>query len=84
MYKADSKQLLFNLETLQLLRIAPESGALAEMLKRRSSILGSQLSNRLSHLSQRLEPLLIIIVGLIIGSLVIILYLPIFNLGQII
>jgi type IV pilus assembly protein PilC len=31
-----------------------------------------------------LEPLLIIVVGLIIGSLVIILYLPIFNLGQIV
>ncbi len=82
--KADPKHLLFDLETLQLLRIASESGALAEMLQRRASILGSQLSNRLNTLSQSLEPLLIIIVGLIIGSLVIILYLPIFNLGQIV
>ncbi|MBU3540666.1 type II secretion system F family protein [Polynucleobacter sp. UB-Tiil-W10] len=82
--RADPKRLLFDLETLQLLRIASESGALAEMLQRRASILGSQLSNRLNTLSQSLEPLLIIIVGLIIGSLVIILYLPIFNLGQIV
>lgn len=82
--RADPKSLLFDLETLQLLRIASESGALAEMLQRRASILGSQLSNRLNTLSQSLEPLLIIIVGLIIGSLVIILYLPIFNLGQIV
>jgi type IV pilus assembly protein PilC len=82
--RADPRQLLFDIETLQLLRIASESGALAEMLQRRASILGSQLSNRLSTLSQSLEPLLIIIVGLIIGSLVIILYLPIFNLGQIV
>ena len=82
--KADPKHLLFDLETLQLLRIASESGALAEMLQRRASILGSQLSNRLNTLSQSLEPLLIIIVGFIIGSLVIILYLPIFNLGQIV
>lgn len=82
--KADPSRLLFDLETLQLLRIASESGALPEMLQRRASILGSQLSNRLNTLSQSLEPLLIIIVGLIIGSLVIILYLPIFNLGQIV
>jgi type IV pilus assembly protein PilC len=82
--RADPKHLLFDLETLQLLRIASESGALAEMLQRRASILGSQLSNRLNTLSQSLEPLLIILVGLIIGSLVIILYLPIFNLGQIV
>ena len=82
--RADPKHLLFDLETLQLLRIASESGALAEMLQRRASILGSQLSNRLNTLSQSLEPLFIIIVGLIIGSLVIILYLPIFNLGQIV
>jgi type IV pilus assembly protein PilC len=82
--RADPKHVLFDLETLQLLRIASESGALSEMLQRRATILGSQLSNRLNTLSQSLEPLLIIIVGLIIGSLVIILYLPIFNLGQIV
>ena len=82
--RADPKHLLFDVETLQLLRIASESGGLAEMLQRRASILGSQLSNRLNTLSQSLEPLLIIFVGFIIGSLVIILYLPIFNLGQIV
>ena len=82
--RADPKQLLFDLETLQLLRIASESGSLDAMLCKRANILGSELSNRLNTLSQTLEPLLIVIVGIIIGSLVIILYLPIFNLGQIV
>ena len=82
--KADPKHQLFDLETLQLLKIASESGALAEMLQKRSMVLSSQLSNRLNTLSQSMEPLLIIVVGLIIGGLVIILYLPIFNLGQIV
>jgi type IV pilus assembly protein PilC len=82
--RADPKHLLFDLETLQLLRIASESGSLPQMLGKRASTLGSQLSNRLNTLSQTLEPLLIIFVGVIIGSLVIILYLPIFNLGQIV
>lgn len=82
--KADPRHILFDQETLQLLTIASESGALADMLQRRATILSSRLSNRLNTLSHSLEPLLIIIVGLIIGSLVIILYLPIFNLGQIV
>jgi type IV pilus assembly protein PilC len=82
--KADPQQSLFDLETLQLLRIASEGGALADMLQRCATALGKQLSNQLNTLSHSLEPLLIIIVGLIIGSLVIILYLPIFNLGHIV
>jgi type IV pilus assembly protein PilC len=82
--KADSKHVLFDMETLQLLHISSESGFLSQMLSKRANTLGSELSNRLNHLSQTLEPLLIISVGLIIGSLVIILYLPIFNLGQIV
>ncbi len=82
--RADPKHVLFDIETLQLLRIASESGSLPQMLGKRANTLGSQLSSRLNTLSQSLEPLLIIFVGIVIGSLVIILYLPIFNLGQIV
>jgi type IV pilus assembly protein PilC len=82
--RADPRHTLFDIETLQLLRIASESGSLPEMLRKRANILGDELSNRLNTLSQTLEPLLIMIVGIMIGSLVIILYLPIFNLGQIV
>jgi type IV pilus assembly protein PilC len=82
--KADPKHSFFDTETLQLLHIAAESGFLAQMLSKRANTLGSQLSGSLNSLSQTLEPLLIMLVGIIIGGLVIILYLPIFNLGQIV
>lgn len=82
--RADPNHQLFDTETLQLLRIASESGNLPQMLCKRANVLGLQLSNRLNTLSQSLEPVLIIFVGMVIGSLVIILYLPIFNLGQIV
>ena len=82
--RADPRHVLFDIETLQLLRIASESGSLPLMLCKRANTLGSQLTNHLNTLSHSLEPLLIIFVGLVIGSLVIILYLPIFNLGQIV
>lgn len=82
--RADPKRLLFDIETLQLLHIASESGSLPQMLGQRAQMLSSNLSNRLNTLSQSLEPFLIIFVGIIIGSLVIVLYLPIFSLGQIV
>jgi type IV pilus assembly protein PilC len=82
--KADPTGALCDIETLQLLRIGAESGSLPEMLNQRADTLGAKLSNQLNGLSQSLEPLLIILVGAIIGGLVVILYLPIFNLGQIV
>jgi type IV pilus assembly protein PilC len=82
--RADPKSRLLDVETLLLLHIGAESGGLAEMLNKRATTLGFQLSSRLNTLSQSLEPALILLVGAIIGALVIILYLPIFNLGQIV
>ena len=82
--KTDPKHLLFDVETLELLQIGAESGSLALMLQKRSAALSARLTTRLHSLSQNLEPFLIILVGAIIGSLVITLYLPIFNLGHIV
>ena len=82
--KADPKNRFFDFETLQLLHISSESGFLANMLSKRANTLSDQLSKQLNNLGQTLEPLLIILIGIIIGSLVIILYLPIFHLGQVV
>jgi len=82
--KADPKNQFFDFETLQLLHISSESGFLANMLSKRANTLSDQLSKQLNNLGQTLEPLLIILIGIIIGGLVIILYLPIFHLGQIV
>jgi type IV pilus assembly protein PilC len=82
--RADPRSRLLDVETLLLLHIGAESGELAKMLNKRAITLGSQLSSQLNTLSQSLEPALILFVGVIIGALVIILYLPIFNLGQIV
>ena len=82
--KADPHRYLFDFETLQLLHIATESGFLPQMLVKRATTLESLLSGQLNHLGQTLEPLLIMIVGVIIGGIVITLYLPIFHLGQVV
>jgi type IV pilus assembly protein PilC len=82
--KADPNRCLFDYETLQLLHIAAESGFLPQMLSKRAASLGSLLSDRLHQLGQTVEPLLIMVVGVIIGGIVITLYLPIFHLGQVV
>jgi type IV pilus assembly protein PilC len=82
--RADPRQQFFDHETIQLLQIASASGALATMLRNRAGALEKQLTSRLKLLSHSLEPILVVFVGLLIGGLVIILYLPIFNLGQIV
>jgi type IV pilus assembly protein PilC len=82
--RADPRQQFFVHETIQLLQIGSASGALAAMLSNRAGALEKQLTSRLKLLSHSLEPILVVFVGLLIGGLVIILYLPIFNLGQIV
>ncbi len=82
--RADPKQHFFDHETAQLLQIGSASGALASMLSNCADALEKQLTSRLTLLSHSLEPILVVFVGLLIGGLVIILYLPIFNLGQIV
>ena len=82
--RADPERRLFDRETIQLLQIGSASGALATMLSNRADALEKQLTSRLTLLSHSLEPILVVFVGLLIGGLVIILYLPIFNLGQIV
>ena len=82
--RADPRQQFFDHETAQLLQIGSASGSLASMLSNRADALEKQLTSRLTLLSHSLEPILVVFVGLLIGGLVIILYLPIFNLGQIV
>ena len=82
--KADPRYRYFDRQTWQMICIGSESSALPAMLLTRANALSSQLSRQLKSLSHNLEPVLIAVVGLLIGALVLILYLPIFNLGQIV
>jgi type IV pilus assembly protein PilC len=82
--RADPRQRFFDHETAQLLQIGSASGSLGAMLSNRADALEKQLTSQLKLLSHSLEPILVVFVGLLIGGLVIILYLPIFNLGQIV
>ena len=69
---------------LQMLAIGEQSQQLVSMLHYLSKHYEQQLSKQLAQLTKLIEPVFIIITGGLIGSLVIALYLPIFQLGHVI
>ena len=67
-----------------MIKIGEESGALEVMLEKIAEFYEADISYWVNNFSQLLEPLVIIILGVLIGGLVIAMYLPIFKLGTVI
>ena len=84
MKRIDPNGRFFDSETVQLLEIGARTGMLNTMLINRSRSFENQLEHRLAILSQSLEPVFIIFLGLLVAGLLMTLYLPIFSLGRII
>ncbi|MDN0095723.1 protein transport protein HofC [Yersinia rohdei] len=68
----------------QMVRVGEESGALDVLLEKLASWHQQQTQDLADNLTQMLEPLLMLIIGSIVGVLVIAMYLPIFQLGDVI
>ena len=66
----------------QLVATGEESGTLPAMLSRAAVYYEQQVDNSVATLSSLIEPILIVFLGVIVGSVLISLYLPIFKLGQ--
>ncbi|MBN1684789.1 MAG: type II secretion system F family protein [Gammaproteobacteria bacterium] len=69
---------------IQMVAIGEESGTLTEMLGKCTAWYEKELAQLISSFSQWIEPFTIVILGIIIGTLVIGMYLPIFKLGTVI
>lgn len=67
----------------QLIQVGEESGALDLMLERLANWHTQQAQEQAENLTTLLEPLMIVVIGIIIGVLVIAMYLPIFHLGEV-
>lgn len=75
---------LFPAMVEQMVGIGEESGALEEMLAKVAGIYEEQVDLSIDALSTLLEPMILVILGVIVGGLVIAMYLPIFKLGSVI
>lgn len=68
---------------LQMTGIGEESGALDDMLGNVADFYEAEVDEMVKGLSSMMEPLIIILLGGVVGALVVAMYLPIFNLGNI-
>lgn len=75
---------LFPNMVLQMTSIGEESGSLDSMLDKVADFYEEEVDNAVAALSSLLEPLIMIILGVLIGGLVIAMYMPIFKMGQVV
>jgi len=78
------QQGLFPHMVIQMVAIGEESGSLDEMLSKVADFYEEEVDNAVDALSSLLEPLIMVILGTLIGGLVVALYLPIFQLGSVV
>ena len=75
---------IFPLAAQQMLQVGEQSGQLPKMLQFITNDHQQQLDYQIDLLSQMLEPLLMVIIGGLIGLIMLGMYLPIFNMGALV
>jgi type IV pilus assembly protein PilC len=68
----------------QMVSIGEESGSLDNMLGKVADFYEAEVDDAVASLSSLMEPLIMVILGVLIGGLVIAMYLPIFKLGSVV
>ena len=81
---AMKQQNIFPHMVIQMVAIGEESGALDSMLEKVADFYEEEVDNAVDALSSLLEPLIMVILGTLIGGLVVAMYLPIFKMGQVV
>ena len=69
---------------VQMIAVGESTGALDAMLQKVADFYDDEVNNAVTGMKQLIEPLMILILGTLVGGLVIAMYLPIFKLGSVI
>jgi type IV pilus assembly protein PilC len=75
---------LFPSMVLQMCAIGEESGSIDHMLGKSADFYESEVDDMVAGISSLMEPIIIVILGTVIGGIVVAMYLPIFKLGQVV
>jgi type IV pilus assembly protein PilC len=75
---------LFPNMVVQMIAVGEESGALDTMSAKVADFYEAEVDNAVDGMSSLLEPLIMAILGVLVGGMVIAMYLPIFKLGQVV
>jgi type IV pilus assembly protein PilC len=69
---------------IQMVAIGEESGAVDDMLSKVANVYEQQVDDAVDGLTALLEPMIMAVLGVVIGGLIIAMYLPIFGIGKIV
>ncbi|WP_163832604.1 type II secretion system F family protein [Spartinivicinus ruber] len=69
---------------VQMVGIGEESGALDEMLDKVASHYEEEVDNMVDNLTSLMEPMIMSVLGVLVGGLIVAMYLPIFQLGSVV
>jgi type IV pilus assembly protein PilC len=75
---------LFPNMVVQMIAVGEESGALDSMSAKVAEFYEAEVDNAVDSMSSLLEPMIMAILGILVGGMVIAMYLPIFKLGQVV
>ncbi|MFA7242377.1 MAG: type II secretion system F family protein [Sulfuricellaceae bacterium] len=75
---------LFPSMVLQMVAIGEESGALDAMLGKVADFYEAEVDDAVDSLSSLMEPIIMVVLGGLIGGLVVAMYLPIFKMGEVV
>lgn len=75
---------LFPNMVIQMIAVGEESGSLDEMSSKVADFYEADVDNAVDSMSSLLEPMIMAILGVLVGGLVIAMYLPIFKMGAVI
>jgi type IV pilus assembly protein PilC len=75
---------LFPNMVIQMIAVGEEAGALDAMSGKVATFYEAEVDNAVDSMSSLLEPLIMAVLGVLVGGLVIAMYLPIFKLGQVV
>ncbi len=75
---------LFPNMVTQMVAIGEESGALDSMLAKVADFFEAEVDDAVEALSSLMEPMIMVVLGTLIGGMVVAMYLPIFKMGQVV
>lgn len=75
---------IFPAMALQMVNIGEESGALDSMLEKVANFYEAEVDNAVDGLTAMMEPLIMAVLGVLVGGLIVAMYLPIFQLGSVV
>jgi type IV pilus assembly protein PilC len=75
---------LFPNMVIQMIAVGEESGSLDQMSSKVADLYEEDVDNAVDNLSSLLEPMIMAILGVLVGGLVVAMYLPIFKMGSVI